>query len=56
MTPVDGTTTYRIQLLEKKIEELESKVDRLLWALVTMSLTLAGSAVVFVITVTSVRK
>ena len=55
MSPPDETTAYRIGLLEKKIGELEGKVDRLLWALVTLSLTLAGSAIVFVITATSVR-
>lgn len=49
------TLTYRVRELETDVKTLTAKVDRMLWALVTLTLTIAGSSVVFTITVLSVR-
>jgi hypothetical protein len=46
---------HRLAELESDVEVLARRTDRLLWALVTLSLSLAGSAVVFALTVASVR-
>jgi hypothetical protein len=50
-----GTLLYRVGEIEKDILILQRKVDRLLWALVTLTLSLAGSAVIFAVTVLSLR-
>lgn len=54
MTP-NEVLAYRINELEADMEVLQKRTDRLLWALVTLSLSLAGSAIVFALTVASVR-
>lgn len=46
---------HRVHELEQDIGVLQKKVDRLVWALVTLSLSIAGSAVVFALTVISLR-
>lgn len=46
---------HRISELESDVELLLRRTDRLLWALVTLSLSLTGSATVFALTVASVR-
>lgn len=46
---------HRVSELERDIGILQKKVDRLVWALVTLSLSIAGSAVVFALTVVSIR-
>lgn len=46
---------WRIGQLERTVEGLERKVDRLTWALVTLSITISGSAIVFAFTVLSLR-
>lgn len=51
----NGTLIYRVGELEKDVLLLQRKVDRLGWALVTLTLSIAGSAVVFAVTVLSVR-
>lgn len=51
----NGPVVWRIGQLERTVEELERKVDRLTWALVTLSLTIAGSAIVFALTVLSLQ-
>ena len=51
MTPDEAANVaWRVGVLEKTIEELESKVDKLVWALVMLSVSIAGSTLVFVIT------
>lgn len=50
-----ATIAYRVTQLEREVSALQRKVDRLTWALVTLSLSIAGSAVVFALTITSVR-
>jgi hypothetical protein len=47
---------HRVAELEADIAVLQKKVDRLVWALVTLSLSIAGSAIVFALTVVSIRK
>lgn len=47
---------HRVTELEADIAVLQRKVDRLVWALVTLSLSIAGSAIVFALTVVSIRK
>lgn len=57
-----GQIAWRLQALEKRIDELEHegdrrfealnrKIDRLTWALVTLSLSITTSALVFALTV-----
>lgn len=46
---------HRIGQLESDMGVLQRRTDRLLWALVTLSLSLAGSAIVFALTVATVR-
>ena len=50
-----GTLVYRVGELEKDVVNLQRKVDRLLWALITLTLSIAGSAVIFAVTVLSIR-
>src|SRR5262245_65940620 len=51
-----GITGFRLAQLERELEALTKKVDRMTWALVTLTLSLAGSAIVFALTVVAVRK
>ena len=51
----DDHLGYRMALVEITVEKLEGKVDRLVWALVTLALSLAGSAIVFALTVAGLR-
>jgi hypothetical protein len=46
---------WRVQELEGDVHVLSKKVDRLTWALVGLALSIAGSAVVFALTVASIR-
>lgn len=57
-----GQIVWRLSQLERRLEELEHegdrrfeslnrKIDRLTWALVTLSLSITASAVVFALTV-----
>jgi hypothetical protein len=56
VTPADAAQiAYRVEQVERNVGKLERKVDRLVWALVSLSLTIAASAIVFALTVTSVR-
>lgn len=48
----NGTVAWRLVQLERSVEELERKVDRLTWALTIAALTFAGSAAVLVLTLT----
>jgi len=51
MTPDEAANVaWRVGVLEKTIEELESKVDRLVWALVLLSVSIAGSTLTYVLT------
>ena len=51
----NGTLIYRVGELEKDVLALTKKVDRLVWALVTLTLSIAGSAVIFAVTVLSLQ-
>ena len=54
--PTNGQTLiYRVGELEKDVVNLQRKVDRLLWALITLTLSIAGSAVIFAVTALSIR-
>lgn len=56
MTPgEEAAVAYRVAQLEQDVKRLEQKVDRVTWALVTLALSLAGSAVVFALTVASLQ-
>lgn len=49
-TPFDGgTATWRLTQLERAVEALESKVDRLIWALTLATLSFAGTCVLLVV-------
>lgn len=50
-----GTLAYRVSELEKDVGALSRKVDRLMWAVLTLALSIAGSAVVFAITVATIK-
>lgn len=52
MEPENGRTlAYRVGEVEKDVKELSSKVDRLMWAIVALALTISGSAITFALTV-----
>jgi hypothetical protein len=53
--PNGYTLVYRVGETEKDIGNLSSKVDRLFWAVLTLALSIAGSAVVFALTVQSIK-
>jgi hypothetical protein len=56
VTPADAAQiAYRVEQVEQNVGKLERKVDRLVWALVSLSLTIAASAIVFALTVASVH-
>lgn len=52
----NGTVAWRLQQLERTVEQLERKVDRLVWALTVAALSFAGSAAVLVVVVLSGRQ
>lgn len=41
---------HRVAELEKDLKELSSKVDRLMWSIVGLSLTIAGATISVLIT------
>jgi len=45
-----ANVAWRVGVLEKTIAELEGKVDRLVWALVLLSVSIAGSTLTYVLT------
>ena len=53
--PANSTTLYRVEQLERDVDVLVKKVDRLVWALIGLSISLATSAIVFAISVAVVR-
>ena len=55
MSGMDATLAYRVAELEKDLGTLNKKLDRLVWALVTLTITIAGSAVIFALTVLSLK-
>lgn len=56
MTPAEAAhVAYRVGVLERTIEALETKVDRLVWALVSLALSIAASAIVFALTVAGLQ-
>ena len=67
MTVSDGTLAYRVGELESDFnnlrresreanEQLQKKLDRLLWAILTLTITIASAAVVFALTILSTRR
>jgi len=56
MTPAEAAqVAYRVGILEQTIADLERKVDRLVWALVSLALSIAASAIVFALTVAGLQ-
>ena len=51
MIPANGTVAWRLAQLEKTVEELERKVDRLVMAVTGAALMFAVSVAVFAFTV-----
>ena len=47
------TIAWRLTRLERTVEQLEAKVDRLTWALTIAALSFAGSAAVIIISITT---
>jgi hypothetical protein len=45
-----NTLSYRMSEVEKDVQELSRKVDRLMWAIVTLAFTIAGAAITFALT------
>ena len=45
-----ANVAWRVGVLEKTIAELEGKVDKLVWALVLLSVSIAGSTLTYVLT------
>jgi hypothetical protein len=52
--PDSETVVYRLGEVEKDVLSLTRKVDRLMWAIVSLAFSIAGSAIVFVITAASI--
>lgn len=50
-TPTNGTIPYRIGRLEEEVKDLRRSVGRLTWVMLTASVTLSVSSVVFAATV-----
>ena len=55
MTP-NELLQHRVGELEADVASLAKRTDRLLWALTTLAFSIAGSAIVFALTVASVRR
>jgi len=51
----NATLIYRVSELEKDVLALTKKVDRLTAALLALTLSIAGSAVIFAVTVLSLQ-
>lgn len=54
MSVPDATLAYRVSELEKDVRDLNKKLDRLTWAIVGLTITIASSAIIFALTVASV--
>lgn len=54
-TDAPATVAYRVGQLERDMDMMARKIDRLVWGLVTLTITIAGSAVVFALTVASLK-
>lgn len=50
-----ATVAYRVRQLERDMEAMSRKIDRLVWGLVTLTISIAGSAIVFALTVASIK-
>lgn len=50
MTANDAAIAWRIAQLEGTVKELETKVDRLVWALTLAALSFAGASAMLVVT------
>lgn len=50
-----ATVAYRVGQLEREVDAISRKIDRLVWGLVTLTITIAGSAIVFALTVASLK-
>lgn len=46
----NGTLAYRVAELERDVKALEEKVDKLIWAIVSLTIALATTSVVLVVT------
>jgi len=55
VSETNGAVAWRLARLERTVEHLEHKVDRLTWALTIAALSFAGSVAVFVLTVLTQR-
>lgn len=49
----DGSLRWRVTELEKDVGILNKKLDRLIWAIVALTITIASSAIVFAFTILS---
>ena len=54
MNVPDATISYRVGQLEEDVRDLNKKLDRLTWAIVGLTITIASSAIIFALTVASV--
>lgn len=54
MSIPDATIAYRVGQLEEDVRDLNKKLDRLTWAIVGLTITIASSAIIFALTVASV--
>lgn len=48
-----STVAWRLTQLERAVDELESKVDRLVWALTLAALSFAGASAILVVSLVS---
>lgn len=50
MSASDSTTSWRLSQLERTVDELERKIDRLVWALTLCALSFAGATAMLLVT------
>jgi hypothetical protein len=48
-----STVAWRLSQLERAVDELEDKVDRLVWALTLAALSFAGASAILVVSLVS---
>ncbi len=56
MSAIDPTLSYRVNELEKDVSVLNKKLDRLIWSIVALTITIASSAIVFAFTILSTQR
>ena len=54
--PLNGLLRYRVDAIEKKVQGIEERIDRLIFAVVVAAFTLAGAVILLALNLIVLRK